>query len=193
MGGVEERARMKHRAIIEAAQKLFLKHGVRKTTTRMIAKEANVSKVTIYKYFQSKDNVLFEVVKRLYEDYTKQFESIVYDAEMNFKSKMEAILRFEFELLGELHDDLVAAFYNPDNEELSKLVSWYTENRLLVGMQHMIREGRKEGEIAPFLEDESIMAYIDLFRRIGDLNLFGNKKVLKNLIYMFFYGIGGKQ
>lgn len=49
--------------IIKSALKLFSKKGYLGTTTKEIAKEAGVAEVTLFRYFQSKENLFNEVLK----------------------------------------------------------------------------------------------------------------------------------
>ena len=48
---------MKKKQIIEAARKLFNKYGFKKVTMDEIAREANVTKKTVYTYFSSKEEL----------------------------------------------------------------------------------------------------------------------------------------
>lgn len=50
------------RNILDAADKLFCKNGVDKTTMEQIAAEAGYSKPTLYGYFKDKDEVYFALV-----------------------------------------------------------------------------------------------------------------------------------
>lgn len=50
------------RNILDAADKLFCKYGVDKTTMEQIAAEAGYSKPTLYGYFKDKDEVYFALV-----------------------------------------------------------------------------------------------------------------------------------
>ena len=52
----------KQRAILTAAQTLFARFGLKKVTTDDIAKEAKVSKATVYKYYTNKVVIFREVV-----------------------------------------------------------------------------------------------------------------------------------
>ena len=70
---------MKEKQIIEAAKNLFNKFGFKKVTMDEIAKEAGVTKRTVYAYFKSKEE-LFQVIvneellnmKKIVEDVEKQ-------------------------------------------------------------------------------------------------------------------------
>lgn len=48
----------KHGAILDAAERLFVRYGFKKTTMDEIAAEAGVGKGTIYSYFRSKEELL---------------------------------------------------------------------------------------------------------------------------------------
>jgi|JI10StandDraft_1071094.scaffolds.fasta_scaffold23806_6 TetR/AcrR family transcriptional repressor of mexJK operon len=54
----------KHAAIMTAAQKLFMENGYAATSMERIAEAAQVSKLTVYRHFQSKDALFAEAVAR---------------------------------------------------------------------------------------------------------------------------------
>jgi len=49
--------------ILESAQKVFIKSGYNGSTTLEIAKVANISEVTLFRYFSSKQEVFLEVIE----------------------------------------------------------------------------------------------------------------------------------
>ncbi|MBU1700856.1 MAG: TetR/AcrR family transcriptional regulator [Candidatus Eisenbacteria bacterium] len=53
----------KKKQILEAAQSLFARFGLKKVTTDDIARKASVSKATVYKYYSNKDEILADVVQ----------------------------------------------------------------------------------------------------------------------------------
>jgi len=193
MDGYRKRTLKKREAIIQAGERLFTSNGVDRTKMKDIAREASVSPVTIYNYFGSKQRVLYEVLRRQFEAMTKTFENIVYDSSKAFKEKLEELLMFEFELVDSLPDDLLDAFYAPGDEEMERLIEWYSENRTTVGLQHLIREGKKEGAVAPSMSETSVMTYIELFKNVRKLPAARDKATLKDLMHMFFYGLNGKR
>jgi TetR/AcrR family transcriptional regulator, mexJK operon transcriptional repressor len=58
----ETRSDRKHRAILDAATVLFLRHGYLGTTVDEVAATAGVSKPTIYKHFTDKRRLFLEIV-----------------------------------------------------------------------------------------------------------------------------------
>lgn len=61
----QDRARKSWSALIEAATKLFEKHGYDATGTPEIAQAAGVSVGTFYRYFEDKHEVYLEVARRM--------------------------------------------------------------------------------------------------------------------------------
>ena len=53
-----------HQRLLEAAARVFARSGLEGATTREIAREAGVNEVTLFRHFQSKENLLTAVVQR---------------------------------------------------------------------------------------------------------------------------------
>ena len=55
-----------HRRLLEAAARVFARRGLEGATTREIAREAKVNEVTLFRHFQSKENLLSAVLQRTF-------------------------------------------------------------------------------------------------------------------------------
>ena len=53
--------------LLDAAARVFARSGLEGATTREIAREAEVNEVTLFRHFQTKDNLLSEVVRRTFD------------------------------------------------------------------------------------------------------------------------------
>lgn len=62
--------------ILDAALKVFASEGYTGATTRRIAEEANVAEVTLFRKFQSKENLLKEVLIKNRASFSTQDESL---------------------------------------------------------------------------------------------------------------------
>jgi AcrR family transcriptional regulator len=79
MGIQERKAREKQarqEAILKVAQKIFLSKGLEQTTIDDIAAKAELSKGTIYLYFQSKENLYISVFLRGLDTLIEQFQAM---------------------------------------------------------------------------------------------------------------------
>lgn len=54
--------------ILESAKTLFAKKGFKATTTKMIAAEADVNEVTVFRHFKSKENLLNILVEQSFQN-----------------------------------------------------------------------------------------------------------------------------
>jgi AcrR family transcriptional regulator len=61
---MEDGISSKKLSIVDCAENLFLELGFSQTTTSLIAKKAMISKRTLYQYFENKEDLYKEVIKR---------------------------------------------------------------------------------------------------------------------------------
>ncbi len=93
--------------IVKTALRLFSIYGYSNTTTKLIAKEAGVNEVTIFRYFGNKDNLFQESTK----DYVE---------ELNFVDRVNKIYELDFEEVV-LKVGLEYLSYCFDNEYIYKI------------------------------------------------------------------------
>ena len=77
MNGFERRKKEKEKSILDTALRLFQKNGILNTPVSQIAKEAGVSQVTIFKYFETKDNLVLSTVNYFVDESFRSFEELV--------------------------------------------------------------------------------------------------------------------
>lgn len=63
-------------AILESAERVFTQKGYSLTTMNEIAEEAQFSKATLYHYFQSKRDILFEIILSSFEAVRQRIKKI---------------------------------------------------------------------------------------------------------------------
>ena len=68
--GMSPRSQAKREQIIRAAQHLFLKNGYKRTSMEAIRLEAQVSKPTLYRHFDSKQNLFIGIMEPVLEEIT---------------------------------------------------------------------------------------------------------------------------
>ena len=65
---------MKEKEILKVAKKLFSKYGFKKVSMDEIAKNAGVTKKTVYANFASKEELLNSLIKLELQDMKERFE-----------------------------------------------------------------------------------------------------------------------
>lgn len=81
--------------IIAAAEAVFMEQELAKVTTKDIVERCGISRVTLYKYFKSMDEIIFEVQIRILEQFREDMTSIVPETLsgfMKFKAMFDHML-----------------------------------------------------------------------------------------------------
>jgi len=86
--------------ILQTASELFYSQGIRATGVDAIVKAANTTKMSLYKYFPSKDDLVIAFLRKRDEDFRTWFVDQVNRKADNPKGKLLAI----FDVIGEWMD-----------------------------------------------------------------------------------------
>lgn len=74
--------------ILDVAEELFMTRGYQATSTRQITEILGVTQPTIYYHFKSKEEIYFEVMRRLSMESKEQLEKIATLDELSLEDKM---------------------------------------------------------------------------------------------------------
>ena len=193
MDGFQRRKELKKKHILEAALVLFMEFGIQKVSVAEIAKKANVSQVTIYNYFESKQNLIHEVFIYYVDKASTEFEQIVFSS-LPFPDKIKQLIFNKKEVAKQINEEfyhfLMKEYTSTDN-----YIEKIYEEKAIPYFAHLFREGKDQGFIDPSLSDDAILFYIkmlkehiqhqDIYERILPLT--------EDITKIFFYGIFGNR
>ncbi|MDR7857033.1 TetR/AcrR family transcriptional regulator [Tissierella sp.] len=101
MENKESRKRMskedRKEQIIESALKVFVEKGYNGTTTQEIAKAADITEVTLFRHFSSKQEIFMEGIEPII--FTTLKESVVASKDLSPREQLEYILRERISLI----------------------------------------------------------------------------------------------
>lgn len=83
--------------IIESALKVFVEKGYNGTTTQEIAKAADITEVTLFRHFSSKQEIFMEGIEPII--FTTLKESVVASKDLSPREQLEYILRERISLI----------------------------------------------------------------------------------------------
>ena len=86
----------KQQDVVQTAKDLFWKHGVSRVTMQEISDKAEVSKMTLYKYYSNKKELALEVLKNEVGMAFSKFEQIIH-SDMPFEEKLEQMFLMKLE------------------------------------------------------------------------------------------------
>ncbi len=103
-------------SILDTAKKMFARYGLQKTTLDEVARMARVAKATLYNYFENKDEVYLEVLRREIADVIKQVSLSVEQAASPV-DKLRAFVQAKFRYM-----KYASNLLNLDREGVDKLL-----------------------------------------------------------------------
>lgn len=110
----------RRKQIIESAMNIFVDKGYNGTTTAEIAKAANISEVTLFRHFSSKQELFLEVVDPILVNTLK--ESITASKNLEPLEKLKFILKERIKLISKNHKVirlvLMESYINPELGDL---------------------------------------------------------------------------
>jgi AcrR family transcriptional regulator len=195
--GFERKKEQSQKAIIEAAKELFKLHGFKKVSISDIARAADVSPVTIYNHFGSKDGLVRETVKALLTRILDKVREIVRE-DKPFPEKLETIIFDKAKLASDYRGELMREVARSDPELADWVDTFFMGDARKVTLE-LLEEGKKEGYIDPGLSNEMLLMYIELIRRgaMASPELVAEIKpdleVYRKLNSLFIYGLVGKR
>lgn len=194
MDGFERRRELKKKDILEAALELFMKYGVQKVSIAEIAKEANVSQVTIYNYFDSKNN-LIHLVFKFYVDQIWDEMKVLLASNLPYEDKIKQMISFEKNMANHSMNN---KFFQDLLKDYATGQSYVEEVYLKEGLPLLIEfvnDGKNQGFIDPSLSNEAILFYLQMFQEYMQRNdvVHTLLPLSEDLTKLFFYGIVGKK
>lgn len=193
MDGFEKRREQKKKKIIEAAYALFMEFGIQKVSVAEIANKANVSQVTIYNYFENKDN-LVRIVFKYFVDQIWNEQKLALESDIPFDEKIKGIIFDK----GMHASQISTRFFQDFMKDYASGQSYVEEvyvNEALPLLIKLFDEGRLQGYIDPTVSNEAILFYLQMFQ------LYLQREeatqailpIAEELTKLFFYGIAGKK
>jgi AcrR family transcriptional regulator len=149
----------KENRIIDKAIKLYIQNGPKKTTMDELATAANVSKVTIYKYFDDKESLYLQVVILIIETFADALSDAVH-SDITYKQKIESFL------------DIMVKFVDSKKYELCEKLALLNDEAQLcfegfekaydAMLTTLIKQGKNRGVIKNDIDTKCIYHYIDM-------------------------------
>jgi len=193
MNQYQKTTEKKKQAIIQAALRLFKDKGFKETSIKSIAEAAEVSPVSIYNYFGSKDNLVTLCVNDLFEEITQQAEDIL-KSNLAFNTKLDQAL----DLCQEKMSQQISYYFQDktlrDPAFSSLLTKAITAKKRDIYRTY-INLGKEEGLIARDLSTELILNVMDALNSVGNQLAHSDnlETDVKQIYQIFLYGILGKK
>ncbi|MCB0691756.1 MAG: TetR/AcrR family transcriptional regulator [Saprospiraceae bacterium] len=131
----ESKRTQKEENILIAAEKVFGKYGFKNAKMDQIAKHAGITKVTLYSYYQSKENLYMAITYKALSKLTEEYYTII--DQYKSKSGLNSVLALSEAFMDFCEDNYLYS---------ETLIEYFTLNRSTsMGTdEHKLTEGLKE-------------------------------------------------
>lgn len=178
--------------VIEVAEQLFRKYGIKKVTVEEICAEAGISKMTFYRAFSNKSEIAAKVIDVMSERGITDYHQIM-NANLPFGERIKNLIELKKRQSEHFSEDFIRDIYGGNDDELKSILEEYREKSVKLFMDDL-KKAQDEGWVRKSLKPEFVVVMINAMQeKISDptfLSLFKNVQEATNEITTaFFYGI----
>lgn len=121
--------------LVKTATNLFWKHGIKKVSIEEICKEADVSKMTFYRFFPNKIELAKTIITNLFDESVAKYRELM-SRDISFEEKMKEQVLAKFEGTQNISHKLIKDIYT--DKKLGLLEDW--EKRTAEFSKEVIRD-----------------------------------------------------
>ncbi|MEX2231467.1 MAG: TetR/AcrR family transcriptional regulator [Cyclobacteriaceae bacterium] len=141
----------KYLKILASAHDLFWKHGFRRVSVEEICKQAEVSKMTYYRFFPNKIELAKAVFDQLVEDGTEKFRT-VFREDTTSAEKIRKMIVLKTDATNNISREFLNDFYNDRELGLKDYIEEKTRNswnEILKDFRHAQEKGWFRSDMKP--------------------------------------------
>jgi AcrR family transcriptional regulator len=122
-----EKENAKRESLLNTGRRLFWKYGFRRVTVNEICKEADVSKMTFYRFFENKTDLAKTIFDREVKNAIDKFNEII-KSDISASEKMKNIIQMKIEGTNDISSEFLMDFYRSSDTGLKEYVEEVTRN-----------------------------------------------------------------
>lgn len=182
----------KVKQIFETGKKLFWKHGIKRISVEEICMEAGVSKMTFYKYFKNKHELVKFILSKIYDDAMKKYRNIM-DSNIPFKEKVKRTIDFKLEQSNDISAEFYDDYMRNATPELKEFFNKKVQENLMIIMSDYV-EAQKQGDIRKDINPQFILYFLNHMMEMGKdkqlEKIYPNPQdLIMEMTNFFFYGV----
>ncbi len=183
---------MKRKQLIHTGKDLFWKYGIKRVTVEEICQEAGVSKMTFYKHFKNKNELVKTIIYQITEEALQKYRNLM-EKDIPFEDKVRETLRMKYEGTDQMSQEFLTDYIPQAEPEVLAFV----HQRMKESMELVIKdytEAQKRGDIRKDIKIEFILWFLNkMVDLMGDEALEKMydtpQDMIMELVSFFFYGI----
>lgn len=182
----------KQEAILVTGKDLFWKYGIKRVSVEEICEKAAVSKMTFYKYYSNKNDLVKAIMSRLMDDALEKFDEVIYK-DSHYREKAKEMLVLKMEGTENISKEFMSDYYSLNDPELLEFLHAKTGEVLKRFMESIVK-AQEKGEVRRKIKPEFIMYFFNHVQTMANdpelLKLYPTAQdLILELLNFFFYGI----
>lgn len=143
--------------ILNEASKLFFDKGYKKVTVDQLASNLSISKKTIYKYFESKQDLLEKTFDNWSSKITVEINEILDQRDLSFIEKLKSMMSHIGVSMGKMNSDLIIDIQE-NVPHLWVKINKYKHEAAFLRFKKLIDEGITKGKIKKNINRNLVVA-----------------------------------
>ena len=182
----------KKQNLIQTGIDLFLRHGIRRITVEEICEKAHVSKMTFYKYFRNKNDLVKTILQQMMDTAMQQYHEIM-SSSIPFPEKAKRMIDLKMRATKGFGKAFYSEIMSMRNPDLIEMFGRSRQKNLQTIISDLIA-AQRQGDIRPEINPEFISYLMDHLIEMAEdprINqIFDTPQAIINeLTNFFFYGI----
>ncbi len=188
----EHKKNTKYQDILKTAHDLFWKHGIKRVTIQEVCREANVSKMTFYRFFENKVDLAKRVMQQMFDEGLEKYRALMAE-DIPFEEKVKRQIMAKFEGTKEISSELVKDIYTDKSlglhdyweQRRTEMVNLVLEDYANAQKKGWIRKDINlnfifyfNGKVAEWIYDPVLKSMYDT-----------DQEAIMEITRIFFYGI----
>ena len=178
--------------IVQTSRDLFWKYGIRRVTIEEICRESGVSKMTFYKHFKNKTEVVKVIIAKITTDAIEKYKAIMAQ-DIPFAEKISQSIDLKMEQTSEMSHEFFDDYYLHAEPELKEFLNEKIQQSLVL-IYNDYTAAQKRGEIRKDIKPEFIIYFLNkMMEMVQDKQLesqYANPQdLIMEVTNFFFYGI----
>ena len=182
----------KFAAIVQTSKDLFWKYGIKRVTIEEICREAGASKMTFYKHFRNKTEVVKVIIAKITMEAMEKYNAIMAQ-DIPFSEKISQSIHLKMEQTAEMSHEFFDDYYLHAEPELKEFLEEQIRSSLGLVYRDYV-EAQKRGEIRQDIKPDFIIYFLNkMMEMVQDEHLESQYENPQDLIMevtrFFFFGI----
>ena len=159
-----EKEPKKKTQIVEAADKLFNQFGFKKVSVEEICQAADVSKMTYYKYFANKNELIKYLWQMMINESWAKLDELE-QQDVPFAEKVKMIIEMKEAATSQMGSEYIRDYLNM----VPELMDFYNQifGEVMTRFMGIIRKAQEKGEVRKSIRPEFFLAVINLMMELA--------------------------